>query len=272
MERPQFFACYPADFANDIHVEAMTTLQVGAYWLLLCKAWQADPPASLPNDDQILARLARVDAAVWAEIRAGVLVPFRLGIDGRLHSKRLRAEYDTALRLIRAKKEAGSAGARKRWDSKRVNGRPNGSAMADPMAAQCGGNAIQIEIEKKNKDKKTFSADQAAESKPAAKKTPEKKPRQPDPLFDSIAEVTGSDPTTAGGHVAKVRHALAAAGYTPDDVRSFGARFLELCPWARGERTRPELGELQKHIGKLRALPPPAAAPQPPPKRPTFDW
>lgn len=112
MSRPSFFAFYPADFANDINVEAMSTLQVGAYVLLLCKAWQSDPPASLPNDDQILARFARVDAAVWQEIRAGVLVPFRLGTDGKLHSKRLRLEYDNALKRMRIAKENGRKGGR----------------------------------------------------------------------------------------------------------------------------------------------------------------
>jgi uncharacterized protein YdaU (DUF1376 family) len=109
--RPPFFAFYPADFANDINVEAMSTLQVGAYMLLLCKAWQSDPPASLPNSDQILARLARVDAATWAEIKAGVLVPFHVGGDGRLHSKRLRREYDRTLATMAAKRKGGRKGA-----------------------------------------------------------------------------------------------------------------------------------------------------------------
>lgn len=114
-DRPPFFACYPLDFLNDPLVEVMSTLQVGAYWILLCKAWQFDPPASLPNDDQILARLARVDAEVWRDIKHGVLAPFRLGSDGRYHSKRLRQEYDTALRLIRSRKAGGQKTAQKRW-------------------------------------------------------------------------------------------------------------------------------------------------------------
>src|SRR4051812_39024339 len=105
MDWPPVFAFYPGGFSSDPHVEAMSTLQVGAYMLLLCKAWQAEPPASLPNDDQILARLARVDPDVWAEIKWGVLVPFRLGTDGRLHSKRLRQEYDEALRRMKAASE-----------------------------------------------------------------------------------------------------------------------------------------------------------------------
>ena len=96
MSRPPYFAFYPTDFANDFNVEAMSTLQVGAYMLLLCKAWQADPPASLPSDDAVLARFARVELAVWLEIKPGVLGAFKLDAGGRWHSKRLRSEYDKA--------------------------------------------------------------------------------------------------------------------------------------------------------------------------------
>lgn len=153
MDRPPFFAFYPADFANDINVEAMSTLQVGAYLLLLCKAWQADPPASLPTDDQVLARFARVSAEVWAEIKLGVLVPFRLGTDQRLHNRRLRLEYDKALNLIRAKQEAGKKGAENRWSNKAKNGSAIAEPLGVPMAGQCDRNAIQIQTQSQTKTK-----------------------------------------------------------------------------------------------------------------------
>lgn len=95
------------------------------------------------------------------------------------------------------------------------------------------------------------------------KPKPPRKPREPDPLFDAVAEVTGSDPTVAGGHVAKLRHLLAAAipPYTPKDVWEFAARFGEFCPWGPEKgRLRPTLGELEKNIGGIRASPPPATA------------
>lgn len=144
MSRPSFFAFYPADFANDIHVEAMSTLQVGAYVLLLCKAWQSDPPASLPNDDQILARLARVDAVIWQEIKAGVLVPFRLGTDGKLHSKRLRQEYEAAQKRMRIAKENGRKGGRPKssgatgCDDEKPSGLASGIPAGNPQANQRG--------------------------------------------------------------------------------------------------------------------------------------
>ena len=94
------------------------------------------------------------------------------------------------------------------------------------------------------------------ESKPPRKKPAKLRPRNE--LFDAVAEVTGSDPVVAASHVGKVAASLAKAEppYTPDDVRRFAKRFLDLCPWAAGSRTRPELGELQKHIGKIRAAKP----------------
>ena len=108
------FAFYPKDFSADALVEAMSTLQVGAYILLLCKAWQADPPASLPNDDAVLARYARLSPAEWSAAKAGVLAPFRLGTDNRWHQKRLRQEYEHAVRVRKARSEAGKKGGRPR--------------------------------------------------------------------------------------------------------------------------------------------------------------
>ena len=151
MDRPPYFAFYPADFANDINVEAMSPLQVGAYMLLLCKAWQADPPASLPNDDQILARLARVDPAVWAEIKAGVLVAFRVHADGRLHSKRLRKEYDAALSRIKDRSQLGKKGAAARWAG-RSDAVGNAGGMPPALPGQCRNDAIQNQNQKKKEE------------------------------------------------------------------------------------------------------------------------
>jgi hypothetical protein len=89
------------------------------------------------------------------------------------------------------------------------------------------------------------------------------KSREPDPLFDAIAAVTGADVRASAPHVAKVRHALARADppYTPDEVRRFGspdflARHLT---WAK-DRGRPTLGEVEKYIGLVRSAREPPAA------------
>ena len=123
MHKPIFFAFYPKDFADDIDVCSMSTLAVGAYILLLCKSWQSDPPCSLPNDDQILARLARLDAVSWAEVRSGVLSPFTMEADGsRWHQKRLRTEYNKAVAAMKQRSERARKGGQAKHANRTASG------------------------------------------------------------------------------------------------------------------------------------------------------
>lgn len=133
----------------------------------------------------------------------------------------------------------------------KASGNAKGNAVGNAK-----GNAPSVSDALPTEEKRREEINTSSPGKPGGK-TPGRKPGKPNPLFDAIAEVCGADPATAGGFIGKVSAALAAADppYTPEDVREFGRRFLTLCPWAVGERTRPELGELQKHIGKIRAAP-----------------
>lgn len=117
-----WFPFYPKDFAGDGKVEAMTTQAVGAYILLLCKAWAETPPASVPNDDSTLARWSRVAPDVWTGIRSMVLSPFVELPDGRLSQPRLLDEWKKAKsRSTKAKRAAET-----RW----IEGRCSGNALA----------------------------------------------------------------------------------------------------------------------------------------------
>jgi uncharacterized protein YdaU (DUF1376 family) len=91
------FPFYPDDFSGDAIVEAMTTEEVGAYLLLLCKAWREEPAGSIPDDDRVLARWARLTPTKWRAARPAVLRAFVLGEDKRLHQKRMRAEFARVL-------------------------------------------------------------------------------------------------------------------------------------------------------------------------------
>lgn len=116
VERPPAFQFYPRDFASDGDVEAMSTEEVGAYILLLCKAWFEDPTGSLPNDHRTLARWARVPESRWKRIHDKVLKPFTLRDDGRLHQKRMQevaAEQDEYHQRIQ---ERAKKGAEARWE------------------------------------------------------------------------------------------------------------------------------------------------------------
>jgi hypothetical protein len=127
---------------------------------------------------------------------------------------------------------------------------------------------------KNRKDKRHFAAPAASiKTTPLpADDTPKEKPPKPpraerprDELYDAIEAVTGC----RGGHVGKAAAELRKADppYTPEDVREFGRRFYELCPYAAdGAGRLPNVGEVEKYIGRLRI----AAHPPPPGARPTM--
>ena len=124
--KPPYFSFYPKDFAADDKVEMMCTTAVGAYTLLMCKAWHQEPAASLPDDDELLARWARVTPNVWKKIKTRVLDAFYVGDDGRLYQKRLKHEYE---RFV-AKSQKAKESADKRWKKKEeTEAKTNANAM-----------------------------------------------------------------------------------------------------------------------------------------------
>lgn len=133
--KPPAFMFYVDDFASDGDVEAMSTEAVGAYILLLCKAWREDPPATIPNNDRILARWARVSDSVWEDLRREVLAPWHPVTDDRLVQPRLRREFEKQRANRTKRSTSGRKGAEARWErhSKRIgnaNGGANGKRMA----------------------------------------------------------------------------------------------------------------------------------------------
>jgi uncharacterized protein YdaU (DUF1376 family) len=115
MEKPPYFPFYVQDFSSDGIVEAMTTQQVGAYILLLCKSWREDPPGSLPSNDLTLSRWSRMTSDEWTASRDGVLAAFTLGTDGRYYQKRMREEYKKLVDLYKKRSDAGRTAAKERW-------------------------------------------------------------------------------------------------------------------------------------------------------------
>jgi uncharacterized protein YdaU (DUF1376 family) len=106
---PLYVADYLADAAH------LTTLQHGAYLLLIMNYWQRGAP--LPNDDAKLARIAGMELRSWKRIRAE-LQPFFACVDGAWMHSRIDAE----LAKVEAKslkcKKAGRASVQRR-----LNGR-----------------------------------------------------------------------------------------------------------------------------------------------------
>lgn len=105
--KPPYFPLYVADIESDGNCEAMTTEQFGAYMRLLCKAWHQEPTGSVPNDDAILSRWARLSLKRWLSIKDGVLKPFDMNGDGRLYQKRMVFEFDKLIKRVLAGSKGG---------------------------------------------------------------------------------------------------------------------------------------------------------------------
>ncbi len=137
-----YFPLYVNDFVADGKVEAMTTLEVGAYFLLLCKAWTEQPRGSIPDNDTILARWTRLTPEQWTECKPSVMSCFKLGTDNRWHQKRMEFEARKLQALTSTRSRAGKKGAESKWAKERdaagceEDGKANGSAIANADLCQ----------------------------------------------------------------------------------------------------------------------------------------
>lgn len=131
--RPPAFMFYPNDFSSDDKVEAMSTEAVGCYVLLMCKAWRSNPPATLPDDDGLLARWARVSDARWNDLKPQVLSAWTLTPGKRWLQRRLKKEWDKQRERRVERSTSGKKGAAKRWQA---YGSANGSAIAKESVSE----------------------------------------------------------------------------------------------------------------------------------------
>jgi uncharacterized protein YdaU (DUF1376 family) len=100
----------------------LTTLQHGAYLLLLMAYWRTG--TALPAEDDQLRTIARLDRSEWKKVKP-VLRPLFEERDGRWFQKRAEMELERA----RKKREAAIQSARARWGND-----PSGAADADAGA------------------------------------------------------------------------------------------------------------------------------------------
>lgn len=101
----------------------LSTVEHGAYFLLLMEAWRR-PTCSLPDDDRMLARLAGLSMDEWSEIRDVIMAFWKL--DGRSKTwsqKRQTKERDFVDNKSRSQRDR----ATKRW-----NNTKKGDATAMP--------------------------------------------------------------------------------------------------------------------------------------------
>jgi uncharacterized protein YdaU (DUF1376 family) len=108
----------------------LSTLEHGAYLLLLMEAWRR-PHCNLPDDDLLLARLSGLPVVEWLEIKPTIMAFWSL--DGRSKTwtqKRLSKERSRALSVSTIRRDA----ATKRW---KATAKPDANAMQTGMQKPC---------------------------------------------------------------------------------------------------------------------------------------
>jgi uncharacterized protein YdaU (DUF1376 family) len=112
---PLYVADYLADAAH------LTTVQHGAYLLLIMNYWQRGEP--LPNDDVRLARIARVGQREWAKMRDTLSEFFEVGCSTWSHNR-----IDGELARVAAKslksKKAAQASVKRRFGGRSADVEP----------------------------------------------------------------------------------------------------------------------------------------------------
>jgi DNA-binding transcriptional ArsR family regulator len=287
------FQFYPGDWLRDAGLRACTVASRGVWMDLLC--YMHDSPVRgllLKSNGQPFTEgeLSRALGLSTAALRrhltelesAGV---FDKNADGVIVSRRMAADEE-------ARQQASDNG-RKGGNPELLKGKPQGlpevakpgqpaANGVDKPAHKPGdnppvkgvvGDGISLSSSSSSSsdslcgetppgEKTTSETTKTPPAKKAAKSSD--KPREPNPLFDAIAEVTGLDPATAGALIGSVAASLSKAEkpYGPADVREFARRFHELCPHAAKDtppRLRPTAKEIERYIGLIRASPPPVA-------------
>lgn len=108
----------------------LSTLEHGAYLLLLMEAWRR-PACSLPDNDTLLARLAGLSEEDWAGVKPTVMSFWKY--DGRSkewQQKRLLKERV----FVKKHSQSQSDRALKRWDKTKKD---HAAAMPDTMPDEC---------------------------------------------------------------------------------------------------------------------------------------
>lgn len=125
-----FFPLYIGDYRRD--TARLTTLEHGAYLLIIMDYWVNGPP---PDDDQILARVAGLPNDAWSNARSSLASFFHIA-DGVWRHKRIDHERNRAKASKNKAVSKAKTAANARWAGKKhapsiapSNARSNAQAM-----------------------------------------------------------------------------------------------------------------------------------------------
>jgi uncharacterized protein YdaU (DUF1376 family) len=120
-----------AHAAREMHFDAF-----GGFIILLCFAWDSDPPATIPADEEAIRKILGADKDQWAAMRGQILAkfePFEADA-GRLVNARLRKEWLEATEKHDVNSKRGKAAAAKRW---------HGTTGSEPEEPEAGGFVVE---------------------------------------------------------------------------------------------------------------------------------
>jgi hypothetical protein len=104
----------------------------------------------------------------------------------------------------------------------------------------------------------TESAGEIVDPSPGDPPPKIRKPRKPDLLFDALAVVTGTDPTSGAAHIGRVKKLLLLADppYSHEEILRMGEPDWQAkeTPWVKDRRIT--LGEVEKYHGRVRMTAP----------------
>ena len=127
----------------------LTTEQHGAYLLILLDYWKNGAP---PDDDAVLAALARMSPSAWKKARSALIGFFEIR-DGLWVQKRVEHERDRASDITEKRSEAGKASAAARAERKQKANKcsthvgTNGQQNARPSQSHTSIEVIEPSIE-----------------------------------------------------------------------------------------------------------------------------
>lgn len=117
------FRFYPADFV--MGTATMDSSAIGSYMLLLCHQWDTGCVPGSPKD------AARIAKTTTAKVNPILESKFPIGDDGLRRNARLERERAKAEAIASARKEHGTNGAKKRWQT---DSKSHGKTIAEPSA------------------------------------------------------------------------------------------------------------------------------------------
>jgi uncharacterized protein YdaU (DUF1376 family) len=128
-----YFPLYPTDLLGDEKVIVQDLTEFGAYMRLLCLAWQRNPPATIPADDAVIAKLLGVTPEVWSGLRPAVIACWQLR-GGMYENKRLRSVYDEMIERRHKRQQAGSLGGKQCLSNAKGMLKPTGDGTGDGIS------------------------------------------------------------------------------------------------------------------------------------------